>query len=59
MLSRLAYTLSFWRIGAVALSVLAMGCVAAWNLRQGFSTYLQTRDFKRLDAFVKLLSTHL
>jgi hypothetical protein len=59
MRSRLAYTLSFWRIGAVALSVLAMGCVAAWNLRQGFSTYLQTRDFERLDAFVKLLSTHL
>jgi hypothetical protein len=59
MRSRLAYTLSFWLIGAVALSVLAMGGIAAWNLRQGFSTYLQTRDFERLEAFVKLLSTHL
>jgi two-component system sensor histidine kinase BaeS len=59
MRSRLAYTLSFWLIGAVALSVLAMGGIAALNLRQGFSTYLQTRDFERLDAFVKLLSTHL
>jgi hypothetical protein len=36
-----------------------MGGIAALNLRQGFSTYLQTRDFERLDAFVKLLSTHL
>lgn len=59
MRSRLAYTLSFWLIGAVALSVLSMGGIAAWNLRQGFSTYLQTRDFERLDSFVALLSTHL
>lgn len=59
MRSRLAYTLSFWLIGAVAASVLAMGGVAAWNLRQGFSTYLQTRDFERLDAFVELLATQL
>ena len=59
MRSRLAYTLSFWLLGAVALSVLAMGGLTAWNLREGFSAYLQARDLERLDKFVALAATRL
>lgn len=59
MRSRLAHTLSFWLLGAVALSVLAMGGLTAWNLRQGFSTYLQARDLERFDKFVGLVAARL
>ena len=38
---RLVYTLSFWLLAAVGVSVLAMGAVTAWHLRQGFGAYLQ------------------
>ena len=51
MRARLAYTLSFWLLGAVALSVLSLGGLTAWHLRQGFSAYLQARDIERLDKF--------
>lgn len=54
---RLAHTLSFWLLGAVALSVLATGGLTAWNLRQGFSAYLQARDMERFDLFVKLVES--
>ena len=59
MRSRLAYTLSFWLLGAVALSLLAMGGLTAWNLRQGFSAYLQARDLERFDKFVGLVTARL
>ena len=59
MRSRLAYTLSFWLLGAVALSVLAMGGLTAWNLREGFSAYLQARDLDRFGRFVSLVETRL
>ena len=59
MRSRLAYTLSFWLLGAVALSVLAMGGLTAWNLREGFSAYLQARDLDRFGRFVTLVETRL
>ena len=59
MRTRLAHTLSFWLLGAVALSVLAMGGLTAWNLRQGFGAYLQARDLERLDAFVALVADRL
>ncbi|MBE0620853.1 MAG: HAMP domain-containing protein [Burkholderiales bacterium] len=59
MRTRLAHTLSFWLLGAVALSVLAMGGLSAWNLRQGFNAYLQARDLERLDAFVALVADRL
>lgn len=55
MRSRLVHTLSLWLLGAVALSVLAMGGLTAWNLRQGFSAYLQARDVERLDLLVQVL----
>jgi two-component system sensor histidine kinase BaeS len=56
MRSRLVHTLSLWLLGAVCASVLALGGFTAWNLRQGFSTYLQTRDLERLDLFVQVLT---
>ncbi len=57
MRARLAYTLSFWLLGAVALSVLSMGGLTAWHLRHGFSAYLQARDVERLDKFASLVSS--
>lgn len=59
MHTRLAHTLSFWLLGAVALSVLAMGGLTAWNLRQGFGAYLQARDLERLDKFVALVTERM
>lgn len=59
MRSRLAHTLSFWLLGAVAVSVFAMGSLTAWNLRQGFDAYLQARDLERFGRFVALVETRL
>ncbi len=59
MRSRLVYILSFWLLGAVVSSVVAMGGLTAWNLRQGFSAYLQARDLERLDKFVALAAQRL
>jgi two-component system sensor histidine kinase BaeS len=56
---RLVHTLSLWLLAAVAASVLAMGSVTAWNLGQGFSTYLQARDVERLDSFAQRISAKL
>lgn len=52
---RLVHTLSLWLLAAVGASVLAMGVVGAWHLREGFSTYLQARDMERLDKFVAIV----
>ncbi len=59
MRTRLAHTLSFWLLGAVALSVLAMGGLTAWNLREGFGAYLQARDLERLDRFAALVADRM
>ncbi len=59
MRTRLAHTLSLWLLGAVALSVLSMGGLTAWNLRQGFGAYLQARDAERLDRFAALVALNL
>ena len=56
---RLAYTLSFWLLGAVALSTLAVGGLTAWNLREGFTAYLQARDMERFDKLARLLGSSL
>ncbi len=53
---RLVHTLSLWLLAAVGASVLAMGGVSAWNLREGFSSYLQARDLERLDKFVMIVT---
>lgn len=55
MKSRLVHTLSLWLLGAVFASVLGLGGFMAWNLRQGFSAYLQSRDLERLDLLVQVL----
>jgi two-component system, OmpR family, sensor histidine kinase BaeS len=49
---RLVFVLAFALVGAVSLTVLAMGGVTAWQLRSGFTTYLQQRDLERLDNFL-------
>ena len=56
---RLVYTLSFWLLAAVGVSVLAMGAVTAWHLRQGFGAYLQARDVERLNSFVQVVEDRL
>ena len=56
---RLVYTLSFWLLAAVGASVLAMGAVTVWNLRQGFGAYLKARDVERLNSFVQVVEDHL
>ncbi len=52
---RLVHTLSLLLLCAVAVAVLAMGSVMAWNLRNGFSDYLAARDAERLEQFVTLV----
>lgn len=59
MRARLAYTLSFRLLGAVALTVLSMGGLTAWHLCEGFSAYLQTRDLEPLDRFTALVTARL
>ena len=54
MRTRLVYVLAFWLLGAVALSILAMGGVTAWNLREGFTAYLEARDLERFEKFVEI-----
>ena len=41
---------------SVLIAVLAMGALSAWNLRNGFSDYLATRDVERLAQFAQLVS---
>ena len=53
---RLVHTLSLWLLASVGASVLAMGSVSAWQLGQGFGTYLQARDVERLDKFVAVVA---
>lgn len=52
---RIAQQLSLLLIGAVALAVLAVGGLSAWNLRNGFVDYLQMRDDEQLTRLVKLV----
>lgn len=55
----LAYTLIGWLLGAVALSLTGLGVMTAWNLREGFSTYLQARDVESLERFVAIVANRL
>ncbi|WP_284614367.1 ATP-binding protein [Aquabacterium humicola] len=56
---RLVHTLSLCLVAAVASSVLAMGAVLAWNLRQGFGDYLAARDTERLETFAGVVADAL
>jgi two-component system, OmpR family, sensor histidine kinase BaeS len=48
------YVIALALIGAVCLTTLAMGALTAWQLRSGFTGYLQKRELDRLDAFVSV-----
>ena len=52
---RLVHTLSLLLLSAVLLSVLAMGGVMAWNLRNGFADFLAARDTERLTQFAGIV----
>ena len=53
---RLVHTQALLLLSAVLMAVLAMGALSAWNLRNGFSDYLATRDVERLELFALLVS---
>jgi two-component system sensor histidine kinase BaeS len=53
---RLVHTQALLLLTAVLMAVLAMGALSAWNLRNGFSDYLATRDVERLEQFALLVS---
>jgi two-component system, OmpR family, sensor histidine kinase BaeS len=53
---RLVHTQALLLLSAVLMAVLAMGALSAWNLRNGFSEYLATRDVERLEQFALLVS---
>ncbi len=53
---RLVHTLSLLLLATVLLAVLAMGSLMAWNLRNGFSDYLASRDVERLEQFAAFVS---
>ena len=53
---RLVHTQVLLLLSAVLMAVLAMGALSAWNLRNGFSDYLATRDVERLEQFALLVS---
>ena len=48
---RLAHTQALLLLSAVLLTVLCMGALNAWNLRNGFSDFLASRDVERLEKF--------
>jgi two-component system sensor histidine kinase BaeS len=52
---RLVHSLSLALLSAVVVSVVAMGGFTAWNLRQGFAAYVQSRDVQRLESFVRVV----
>ena len=53
---RLVHTQALLLIAAVLTAVFAMGALSAWNLRNGFSDYLATRDVERLEQFALLVA---
>ena len=53
---RLAHTQALLLLSAVLLTVLCMGALNAWNLRNGFSDFLASRDVERLEKFAALVS---
>lgn len=56
---RLVHTQALLLLCAVLMAVLAMGALSAWNLRNGFSDYLATRDTERLEQFAQLVSENV
>jgi two-component system sensor histidine kinase BaeS len=53
---RVVHTQALLLLTTVLVAVLAMGALSAWNLRNGFSDFLATRDLERLEQFALLVS---
>jgi two-component system, OmpR family, sensor histidine kinase BaeS len=53
---KLVHQLIWLLLGAVSLALLGAGGVVAWNLRHGFSDYLNAREDVQLDRFVRLVT---
>lgn len=53
---RLAHTQALVLLSAVLLTLLCMGALTAWNLRNGFSDFLASRDLERLAQFAEVVS---
>ena len=51
---RIAHTQTLLLLSAVLITVLCMGALNAWNLRNGFSEFLVSRDTERLENFANL-----
>jgi two-component system sensor histidine kinase BaeS len=54
---RLAHTQTLLLLSTVMVTVLCMGALNAWNLRNGFSDFLTSRDEERLETFTAMVST--
>lgn len=52
---RIVHTQTLLLLSAVLLTVLCMGALNAWNLRNGFSEFLVSRDTERLENFANLV----
>jgi two-component system sensor histidine kinase BaeS len=53
---RLVHKQALLLIASVLVTVIAMGSLSAWNLRNGFSDFLAARDIERLEQFAELVS---
>lgn len=53
---RLVHKQALLLVSSVLLTVVAMGSLTAWNLRDGFSEYLAGRDIERLEQFADLVA---
>ncbi|MDT9000708.1 ATP-binding protein [Paucibacter sp. APW11] len=56
---RLVHQISALLLGTVALAVVAMGGLVAWNLRSGFSEYLRAQDAQFLDRVMLVAENDL
>jgi two-component system sensor histidine kinase BaeS len=54
---RLVHTLSLTLLAFTGLAVLALGGLTAWNLRNGFGSYLASRDVVQLERFVGVVES--
>ena len=53
---RIVHQLSLLLAGIALLSTAAVGALVAWNLRTGFSDYLQARDVQQLERFAQVVA---
>jgi two-component system sensor histidine kinase BaeS len=56
---RLVHTLALTLLAFAGVSVLAMGGLTAWQLRNGFGEYLAARDVQHFDRFVGVVESRV